>query len=147
MCIKKVILNKVILILRILYPKERAESRGRSLSESRQDLRSNRTRFPNNSKRKFIYRHMWPEISLGRASSGITSRALADMEKQPDHVYYRWHRSTLNRLSIDSRPTGRPTVDRLSTESRSSVVRSSIDVRPPISDSRSRVNDDRSTVG
>ena len=62
-------------------------------------------------------------------------------QSDSDHVYH------FNRLSIDSRPTGRPTVDRLSTESRSSVVRSSIDVRPPISDSRSRVTDDRSTVG
>ena len=31
MCIKKVILNKVILILRILYPKERAESTERGV--------------------------------------------------------------------------------------------------------------------
>ena len=42
-------------------------------------------------------------------------------------MYYGKHRSTLNRLSIDCRSTCWPTVDQLSTESQSSVGRSTID--------------------
>ena len=66
----------------------------------------------------------------------------------PDHVYFSPlsvdSRSTVGWQSADSRPTHRPTVDRLSTDSRPTVDRQSTDCRLIV---YRQSTDSRSTVG
>ena len=86
---------------------------------------------------KIVGETHWPTVSRQSVDSWLTAcrstyRPTVDRQGAKVHMspLAPWNRQSVD-LSVDSRPIGRPTVDRLSTDSRPTVDWRSTDCRPP----------------